>query len=306
MTTMTAPVEAPSTGGGSGALHLIRAEYRKIRTTNSWWIFAISMVFTTGLALFVNILQAHLYLTSAPPDTSGGGGDGPGGAAAAQAQYDLLHQVPTQAANIFTSGQFFGGMFAMLLAILIVTNEYHHQTATTTFLTTPHRTAVIGAKFIVAMLAAAVFWVITTVLDLITGIIYFKIEGFSNYLGDWTVQHAILVNLMVFALWGVFGIGLGVLIRSQLGATITSTVLYVAGSFLAGIIFTLIRYLWIKHDWVLTAQVILPAEAARIAVAATKAYPQAAPWWVGVLVLLGYGILTGILGTLIMRKRDIS
>ncbi len=305
MTTMTAPVDTPRTGSGAGALNLIRAEYRKIRTTNSWWIFALSMILTTGLALFVNIVQAHIYLTSGPP-TGGDGGNGPGGQAAAQAQYDLLHQVPAQAANIFTSGQFFGGMFAMLLAILVVTNEYYHQTATTTFLTTPHRTAVIGAKFVVAMLAAAVFWVITTVLDLITGIIYFKIEGFGNHLGDWTVQHAILVNLMVFALWGVFGVGIGVLIRSQLGATITSTVVYVAGTFLAGIIFTLIRYLWIKHDWVLTAQVILPAEAARVAVAATKAYPQAAPWWVGVLVLLGYGIVTGIVGTLIMRRRDIS
>lgn len=305
MTTLTAPAKAPQTGGGASALHLIRAEYRKIRTTNSWWIFALSVVFTTGLALLVNILQAHFYLKSAAP-TGGDSGDGPGSQAAQQAQFDLLHNVPAQAANIFTSGQFFGGMFAMLLAILIVTNEYYHQTATTTFLTTPHRTAVIGAKFVVAMVAAAVFWVITTVLDLITGVIYFKIDGFGNSLGDWSVQHAILVNLMVFALWGVFGIGIGVLIRSQLGATITSTVVYVAGTFLAGIVFTLIRYLWIKHDWVLTAQVILPAEAARIAVAASKAYPQAAPWWVGVLVLLGYGIVTGVIGTMIMRKRDIS
>ena len=90
-------------------------------------------------------------------------------------------------------------------------------------------------------------------------------------------------------------IGFGVLLRSQLGATITATVLYIAGTFLAGIIFTLIRYFWIKHDWVLTAQVILPAEAARVATAATKAYPQAAPWWVGVFVLLGYGIVTGVI-----------
>jgi len=305
MTTMAPPVAPARTGGGgSGALHLIRAEYRKLRTTNSWWIFALSLVLGTGAALAVNMLQAHFYLTAAPP--TGDDGGGPGGPAAAQAQYNLMHDVAAQAANVFTSGLFFGGLFAMLLAILLVTNEYYHQTATTTFLTTPHRSAVIVAKFVVAMIAAALFWLITTVLDVIAGIIYFKAEGFGNHLGDWTVQHAILANLMVFALWGVFGIGLGVLIRSQLGATITSTVLYVAGSFLAGIIFTLIRYLWIKHDWVLTAQVILPAEAGRVAVAATKAYPQAAPWWVGVLVLLGYGVVTGLVGTMIMRKRDIS
>jgi ABC-2 type transport system permease protein len=305
MTTTAPALEVPrSSGGGAGALRLIRAEYRKVRTTNSWWIFALSMVLATGVALLVNIAQAHYFLTAPPPTADQA--DGPGGQAAAQAQYALQHDVAAQAANVFTSGLFFGGLFAMLLAILLVTNEYFHQTATTTFLTTPHRTAVVGAKFVVAMVAAALFWLISTVLDLITGIIYFKIEGFPNHLGDWTVQHAILANLMVFALWGVFGIGFGVLIRSQLGATITATVLYIAGSFLAGIIFTLIRYLWIKHDWVLTAQVILPAEAGRVAVAATKAYPQAAPWWVGVLVLLGYGIVTGVVGTLIMRRRDVS
>jgi len=194
----------------------------------------------------------------------------------------------------------------MLLAILLITNEYFHQTATTTFLTTPHRTAVIGAKFVTAMLAAAGFWVVTTVLSLIAGTIYFNIDGFPNHLDDWDVQHAILVNLMVFALWGVFGIGIGVLLRSQLAATITATLLYVAGTFVAGIIFQLVYYLWIKQGWVLTLQVLLPAEAAQVATAATKAYPQAAPWWVGVLVLLGYGIVTGVIGTLIMRRRDIS
>jgi ABC-2 type transport system permease protein len=259
---------------------------------------------TTGLALLYNIALAHFYLTS---DALPAGGDnGPGGGAAAQAQFDLQHNVATQAANIFTSGQFFGGMWVMLLAILLITNEYYHQTATTTFLTTPHRTAVVGAKFVTAMVAAAGFWLITTVLDLAAGTIYFSLDGFPNHLGDWTVLHAILVNLMVFALWGVFGVGFGVLLRSQLGATISGALLYVVGTFLAGVVFQLIRYFWIKHDWVLTAQVILPSEAARVAVAATKAYPQAAPWWVGVLVLLGYGLVTGVIGTLIMRRRDVS
>ena len=96
-----------------------------------------------------------------------------------------MHDVAAQAANVFTSGLFFGGLFAMLLAILLVTNEYYHQTATTTFLTTPHRSAVIVAKFVVAMIAAALFWLITTVLDVIAGIIYFKAEGFGIFSDNW-------------------------------------------------------------------------------------------------------------------------
>jgi ABC-type transport system involved in multi-copper enzyme maturation permease subunit len=304
MTATASTVGVPHSGQ-SVTLRLVRAEFRKIMTTNSWWLFGIGVVVTTALALTRNILEAYVYLhADAPPQ---GAGDGaPGGQAAIQAQYDLFHDVATQAANVFTSGQFFGGLFAMLLAILLITNEYHHQTATTTFLTTPRRTAVVWAKFIVAMLAAAGFWLVTTILDLIAGLIFFSASNFPNHLGDWTVQHAILVNLMVFALWGVFGIGFGVLLRSQLGATITATLLYVVGSLVGGVVFQLVRFFWIKHDWVLTAQVIMPSEAAAVATAATKAYPEAAPWWVGVLVLLGYGVVTGFIGILIMRKRDIS
>jgi hypothetical protein len=29
-------------------------------------------------------------------------------------------------------------------------------------------------------------------------------------------------------------------------------------------------------------------------------------WWVGALVLVGYGVLAGAIGTMIMRRRDIS
>ena len=54
-----------------------------------------------------------------------------------------------QAANIYTSGQFFGVLFVSLLGILLITNEYYHQTATTTFLTTPHRSRVVAAKLVI-------------------------------------------------------------------------------------------------------------------------------------------------------------
>jgi ABC-type transport system involved in multi-copper enzyme maturation permease subunit len=281
---------------GPAATHLIRGEYLKIRTTNTWWIFGLGAIGTTCLALLVNMLQAHYYLKGTPPT----------GDAQTQATYALQHNAVTQAANIFTSGQFFGGLFVMLLAILMITNEYYHQTATTTFLTTPHRTAVILAKFVAAMLASAFFWLLTTVLDLIAGSVYFSAEGISSHLGDWDIIRAILINLLVFALWAVFGVGLGVLIRSQLGATLTAALLYVVGSQLAQVIFFLIHQYWIHRDGVYTAMVIVPATAAQIAVSPTKTFPQSPPEWVGAAVLIGYGVITGVIGTAIMRRRDIS
>jgi ABC-type transport system involved in multi-copper enzyme maturation permease subunit len=284
---------------GPVASHLIRSEFLKIRTTHTWWIFGLGAIFTTALALLVNMLQAHYYLKGTPPTGGDGGAD-------AQATFALQHSVVTQAANVFTSGQFFGGLFVMVLAILMITNEYYHQTATTTFLTTPHRTAVVLAKFVTAMFASVFFWLLTTVIDLIAGSVYFTAEGFSNPLSDWSVIRAILINLAVFALWAVFGIGIGVLIRSQIGATVTATLLYVVGTQVANIVTFLIHQFWIKKDWVLTMQVLVPARAAEIAVSPTKLYPQSPPEWVGAAVLVGYGVVLGTVGTMIMRKRDIS
>ena len=43
------------------------------------------------------------------------------------------------AANLYTSGQFFGVLIVMLLGAILVTNEFFHLTATTTFLVTPRR-----------------------------------------------------------------------------------------------------------------------------------------------------------------------
>jgi ABC-type transport system involved in multi-copper enzyme maturation permease subunit len=303
--TTTAPVLAPRstdlTPRGPVLLRLMKSEYLKIITTNSWWIFALSALLATAIALTVNLLQAHFLLTSSPAELAGEGVD-----ADTAATLALQASVVAQAANIFTSGQFFGGLFAMLLAILLITNEYHHQTATTTFLTTPHRTLVVVAKFLVAMIASGFFWLIATVLSIIAGIIFFQAENLPNHLGDWDITRAMLLNLMVFALWAVFGIGIGALIRNQLGATLTATVLYVVGTQVAQIVFFLIHEFWIKKDWVLTAMVIVPAQAAAIAVSPTKTYVQSPPQWVGAAVLIGYGLLLGAIGTLIIRKRDIS
>ncbi len=274
-------------GGGFRFGHLLRAEYLKVSTTNVWWLLVLFTTITTGLALTVNILTFHFSAKDHPTDGS------------------VFNQV-NGAANIFTSGQFFGALFALLLAILTITNEYHHQTVTTTFLATPHRSSVILAKFVVSMVAAAGFWVFTTVLDLITGAIYFSADGYANHLGSGTVIKAMLLSLLVFALWAVFGVGLGVLIRSQIGATVTAAMLYTVGLYLAIGIFGLIHAYLIKQDWSLSAMVIVPAVAAQIAISPTKIFPQSPHQWVGILVMVGYALLFGAIGIYYTRKRDIS
>ena len=269
---------------------LLRSERIKMMSTNTWWLLSIGVLVTTGLALLVNIGMADSDLTS--PDSRATG-----------------QAVADEAANIFTSGQYFGGLFVMLLGILLITNEYYHQTATMTFLATPRRTYVIIGKFVTAMLAAAAVWVVTTAIDLAFGSIFFAATGFATHLGDRTVVRAIGINLLMFALWGVFGIGLGALLRSQIGATVTATLLYTIGTYAALLVFVVIRVYVITTDAVFQGLVIVPSIAAQVAEGSKDlAIPrgQIPPWWVGVLVMLGYGLTTAVIGTLILRRRDVS
>jgi ABC-2 type transport system permease protein len=290
---------------------LLRSELLKIRTTNIWWLFGLGTLLMTAIALLVNCLQAHYLLlpfdkyvkstTRQSPDQLP-----PNQLAELKAQWAAQHDVAAQAANIFTSGQFFGVLFVSLLGILLITNEYYHQTATTTFLTTPHRTKVVLAKLTTGMFAAAFFWLFTLAINLIAGTIFLKTQGYGNHIGDWEVTRAILLNLAAYAIWAVFGVGFGALIRSQIGATITATVLYLIGTALAQVVFQLLHSFVIKKDWVLTAQVIVPAIASAIMISPVKTFPQSPPQWVGALVLIGYGVLAGLIGTLIIRRRDVS
>ncbi|MFI5906838.1 ABC transporter permease [Dactylosporangium sp. NPDC051541] len=299
---------------------LIRAELIKLRTTNMWWIFLICSVAFVGLALLINTAQADSelstpdYLNEPPP---------PGLSDDDKAQYlanqqhekDSIAQAHTGvglariAANVYTSGQFFGLMMVMLMAILLITNEFYHQTATATFLATPKRTKVIVAKLITGAAMAFMFWLLATVINLIVGAIFFSAEGVGNSLGHWDAQQAILLNLLVYALWAVFGIGIGVLLRSQIGATITAAVVYTIGTYAALIVLALIREYLIKEDWVLQAAVYIPPLASEHVVGSLQGQmgdTHLPARWVGVVVLVGWAVVLGGIGTLITRKRDIA
>lgn len=279
---------------------LLRSEYRKLTSTNTWWIFGIGVVVTTAVALLVNINSAIDDMNLA-----GIGRAGQDNGAPATVGYELVQHAP----DVYTSGQFFSGLFIMLLSVLMITNEYHHQTATATFLVTPRRDRVVTSKLVMSMLVAAATWVVITVLDVAVGAPTLSGRAGDTGLAAWSAQRAIVVNLMVLALWGLFGIGLGALLRSQIGATITASVLYSIGVFGVYLVIGVIRETIYHNDAVWRLLVVYPYFAAQIAATpGTTHLPngQRVAWWVGALVMLVYGLAMGAIGTAIIRRRDVS
>ena len=274
-------------------MNLVRAELRKVLTTSTWWVFGLIMLPLWAASTAVN--WANAAVTRNPP---------PEGLRPDQAeQIRVAGESVNVATTLYTSGQFFGVLLVMLLGAIVVTNEFLHQTATTTFLVTPLRERVVLAKLAASVLMGLVFWLVTTALNLAVVPLIMRRLDFGTLLGDAAVWRAIGLNALAFALWAVLGVGLGVLIRSQIAATLTLSITYLIGYLGASLIFFLLSTY--VASWLSKLQVIVPTVASQLMIAGTE-LPGNPPRWVGAAVLIGYAVVAGGIGTAIMRRRDIS
>ncbi|MEW2381732.1 ABC transporter permease [Micromonospora sp. NPDC047707] len=273
-------------------MNLVRAELAKIRTTNLWWILALIYLPLWGLTLFFNYIQTDQLvngnLGQVPEDQAD--------TVAAVALPDNL------AANLYTNGQFFGLLMVMLLGILVVTNEFFHQTVTTTFLTTPHRSAVMAAKLVATAVLGLIFWLVTTGANLLVGSAVLESVGVGARFGS-AAWEAVGLNALAYLLWAILGVGIGVLIRSQIGATVTGILLYLGGTIGAVIVISTLAARF--GDWINNLQLLVPSLASGLMVTGAE-IPGNPPRWAGAAVLVGYAVVAGVIGTLTVRRRDIS
>jgi hypothetical protein len=135
------------------------------------------------------------------------------------------------------------------------------------------------------------------------------LSGYEIPWDNLTVWRAVAMNLLAYTLWALLGVGFGVLIRSQLGATITAAALYLLSVPAALVVFAALAQVT-KSEAVWNFIVVVPGVASSVMVASEPAQfgPEASmvTWWMGALVLIGYGAVAGVIGTLITRRRDIS
>ena len=266
-------------------MRLVKAELLKVLTTSFWWIFGLIALALWALTTLINAAYANSELTYPDPERT-------------REQIEIA-----QATNLFTSGQFVGVLIVMMIGAIVVTNEFFHQTATTTFLTTPRRERVLYAKVATAVIFGLGLWLVTTVPNLVATPLIMTAYDAASHLGEPEVWQAIGLDALAFALWAVFGVGAGVLIRSQIAATVTLSTVYVVGYFGAAILFSALTPQ--IGDWFGKLQVLVPPLASQLMVAGTE-LPGEPARWVGAVVLIGYAVLMGTVGTLIMKRRDVS
>jgi ABC-2 type transport system permease protein len=281
---------------GTTLARLLRAEFMKIRTTGTGWLFLTGFVVFTALALTISGFGSHYQLYPQQ-------GPGRAQALAQAAQARTPSGLAAIAAGMMTSGQRIGFIFALLLGVIIVTSEFANQTAAVTFVTVPRRVTVIRAKVAAAACCGALFWLAGTVMAAVATPLFLYSQHVSASLAGWTVTRSVLLNLLAFVAWGVFGLGLGAALRSQLASVIAAIAVYV-GSFGALLVFTLL-YNLLHQAWLLGGPVIAPAVASEVMVTSGPAFPHAPPGWVGGVIMIGYTVALVAGGIALTKRRDV-
>ncbi|MGD0607462.1 MAG: ABC transporter permease subunit [Streptosporangiaceae bacterium] len=282
---------------GTTLIRLIRAEFMKIRTTSTGWLFLTGFIVFTAMALTINGFGIHSQLYPQQGLVS------PAQAVAQAAQARSPAGMAAIAASMMTSGQRIGVMFALLLGVLVVTSEFANQTAAVTFVTVPRRTTVIIAKVAAAACCGALFWLAGTVLAAVATPLFLYSQHLSTSLAGWTVARSVLLNLLAFVAWGVFGLGLGAMLRSQIVAVLAAIAVY-AGSFGTELVFTAL-YNFFHQGWMLGAPVIGPAVASEVMTTSGPAFPDAPPGWLGGIIMIGYTAALVAGGIALTRRRDV-
>ena len=111
-------------------------------------------------------------------------------------------------------------IFSGLAGVLLVTSEYRYGTIRPTFLFTPRRGHVVSAKLTAGLLAGLVFGAVSLGLAVGIGSLILSARGIASVLSGGDFALIVFGGLAGIALRGAFGVGLGAILRNQVGAVI--------------------------------------------------------------------------------------
>lgn len=178
----------------------LRAEWRKLMSTRLWWILLLAMA--AYLALIGAILAGSFVLAPA----SGANAAPVQGKDAAVSVYGLISGV--------------GYVFPLVIGSLMVTTEFRYHTITESLLVEPRRSVLLAAKLVLAVPVGLLFGVVGTAGLVGVSAPLLAWRGDGAFLGDGSVVTAIMLGIVVTALWTVIGTAFGAVVPNQVAAVV--------------------------------------------------------------------------------------
>lgn len=237
---------------------LLRSELLKLRSTRTSLVLALGLLAITAAGTLAVLLVSD------------------------ESAIDLQEGLPNTAA--------FATLFALLFGILVMTGEFRHGTATPTFLVAPVRERVVVAKALAAMLGGLALALTASALVYLCALPWLAAQGDAIHLFETAPLGTVAAIVAGAAIWGALGVGLGALVRSQVGAMIGAVVwLLIAENIVGGLLPRIGPYL---PGRALGAIIDDPGDGLSV--------------WGGVGVSLAYAAGFCIAGALLTARRDIA
>jgi ABC-2 type transport system permease protein len=264
----------------------ITAEFRKFFTTRMWWGMAIG-VFLSGAAFAVLFALVVAGSRTGGPDS--GGPRLPG--------LDSTSMVST----VYTAGLSLAYLLTLTVGVMSIGSEYRHKTITSTFLATPKRVHVMVAKVISLLGIGAFYGVVFLIGSVGVGAATIAVKGFSPIPEVGPIARTLALSLLVLGLWGLIGLGAGILIPNQVAA-----ILIAVGA--AWILEPLLGFLLGLASWGKSIVPYMPSQAtsAMVGQVNTSATVELLSWWAGALVLVAYAAVLAGIGSLLTVRRDVT
>ncbi len=264
----------------------ITAEFRKFFTTRMWWGMAIG-VFLSGAAFAVLFALVVAGSRTGGPDSGGPRLPGLGST--------------SMVSTVYTAGLSLAYLLTLTLGVMSIGSEYRHKTITSTFLATPKRVHVMIAKVISLLGIGAFYGVVFLVGSVGVGAATIAAKGFSPFPEVGPISRTLALSLLVLGLWGLIGLGAGILIPNQVAA-----ILIAVGA--AWILEPLLGFLLGLVSWGKSIVPYMPSQAtsAMVGQVNTSASIELLSWWAGALVLVAYAAVLAGIGSLLTVRRDVT
>ncbi len=170
----------------------LRAELLKQRSTQTTLLLLLAMVGLVAFAVAMHVLALGVDRLST-----------------------RSHQL-----EVFQVGTRAGMLFAGLAGAIAITAEFRYGTIRPTFLVAPRRSPVIAAKLAISGLAGIVFGLLAEALMAGGAAVGLAARGIDNQLTGGDYLQLLTGGAAAAALWAAIGVGVGALIRNQVGAVV--------------------------------------------------------------------------------------
>jgi ABC-2 type transport system permease protein len=188
-------------------------------------------------------------------------------------------------------------LFTLVLGILAVSTEFRHGTITPSLLVVPDRTRLVLAKLVAHLLAGLLIGALAYWLCAALSLAILSARGVDTGVSSSDVVRALIGGPIAAALFAAVGVGLGALVRNQVGA-IVGALAYVF------VIEPLIRIIPGIDDAVTKYGFGGVSDA--LARTSTETHPEPLGQLAAGLLFAAYAAVFVVAGILLMRRRDVT